>query len=1014
MSKNESFQTAKAYEDTLMIPTYNLKKENRNPCFDYQYGIAYIYPYPLLDDFGTEAQEKHFRALHIENRYLKVTVLPELGGRVYSVFDKMSKREVFYKNTIIKFAPLAIRGAFFSGGIEINFPVGHNVTTTEPVNWELRENEDGSASLSYGALEHISRMRWIVTLTLYPDRCALAQDVQIQNPSNLPGRYFYWCTPACEANEQTEFIYPFKRCRSYMWDGEVSWPNVRVDLTPLGGKLETYVGVPTWPSKQLHKPIDIHWEKNIINQVSIFGSHPEEDYYGVWQHSGDYGYAHFSDHHDIAGMKHWSWGNSGMSLMTQTSLTDDGSRYAETQCGLMENQHDFDFLLPNTTRRWREWWLPIRGIGGLTCASAELAACIRISKSQQPNHADLSIAICSVRVHKKISVIISSNSKNLLEKSRAIKPEEPWRITETIRTVAIANYPVKLTILDENGIEILSYTQKREVDVKNTPEFTEIVKQDTAEDYFQLGLAHEKLEHREEAMKSYQNALSIDNRHGLSHLHLGLMHYRAAHFQLAADHVKQAVEAGVMEANYYLGNLMLIEGKLQVAVLYFRAVPTNTPFSSSALCSLGAISLRRLDFHKASQFLKAAMLEDGNSSTASLLYAISLRLLDKKDEAHLQLLEVIQKDPLNHVAYRELMLVAPNQAKSLQYRTKLTQLLADDCQFVIDLACFYIRAGLVDDARSILIEGFEEWNYPMLAYLLYDLFKEMGNVSEAEEWLDKASRGDPDFVFPSRLEEIEVLRRVIQEKPEDHKAKYYLGNFLYAHQRFEEAIQLWEAAVEGMESFDVLYRNLGLAYWNRSNDSSRAIYCFEKAIELNSLNQDLYIHLDDLYKAQKLVGKRQALLEKVRQLSEPRHDVQKRMITMLVELDCYEEAIRKLNSEIFMPLEMDQSFRHSYVRAFIKRAEASLKSGRAEEAIKDYKKAMEYPSNVGVGKPVVGTNAEILYLLGCTYETIGQIDEAIASWRESAGEIHIQGSDLYPFIQKSLDKLNVYSELGYC
>lgn len=316
MSTQDLFPSAKAYEDTLVIPTYPLKKESGNPCFENQYGIAYIYPYSLLDDFTNYPIDKTYRALHIENSYLKVTVLPELGGRVYSVFDKLSNRDVFYKNKVIKFAPLALRGAFFSGGIEINFPVGHHVTTTEKINWSLKENQDGSASISFGALEHMSNMRWTVTLTLYPDRCALAQDVQIHNPSHLPGRYFYWCTPACEANDGTEFIYPFQRCRSYMWDGEVSWPNARLDLTPLGGKLETYVGVPTWPSKQMHDLIDIHREKNIINQVSIFGSKPETDYFGVWQHSFDHGYAHFANHHDIAGMKHWSWGNSGMSLMT--------------------------------------------------------------------------------------------------------------------------------------------------------------------------------------------------------------------------------------------------------------------------------------------------------------------------------------------------------------------------------------------------------------------------------------------------------------------------------------------------------------------------------------------------------------------------------------------------------------------------------------------------------------------------------------------------------------------------
>ena len=134
-----------------------LKGENRNPVFRSQYGVAHIYPYTLLDDIaaGTE-RGKPTAPCVLENRYLRVTVLPDLGGRVYSVFDKVSQREVFYKNSMVKFSPLAIRGAFFSGGVEFSFPVAHAPTTADPVNWDMRENEDGSASVSIGGLEHIS------------------------------------------------------------------------------------------------------------------------------------------------------------------------------------------------------------------------------------------------------------------------------------------------------------------------------------------------------------------------------------------------------------------------------------------------------------------------------------------------------------------------------------------------------------------------------------------------------------------------------------------------------------------------------------------------------------------------------------------------------------------------------------------------------------------------------------------------------------------------------------------
>ncbi len=1012
MSKLELLEKVKAYEGKLVIPTYELKEENRNPCFENQYGIAYVYPYPLLDDFSTTPKPKSYRSLHVENRYLRVTVLPELGGRVYSVYDKVSQREVFYKNSVIKFAPLALRGAFFSGGIEINFPVGHSVTTTETIDWDLRENPDGSASLFYGALEHLSRLRWTVTLTLFPDRCALAQDVKIQNPSPIPGRYFYWCTPACEANDQTEYIYPFRRCGSYMWDGEVCWPEARVDLTPSGKKLETYVGVPLWPSVQMHKPLDLHKEKNIINQVSIFGSDVKDDFYGAWQHSANHGYAHFAKHQDVSGMKHWSWGDSGMSLMTETSLTDDGSTYAETQCGLMANQHDFDFLEPSETFQWREWWLPLRGLGGLTCASAEMGARVKLSKADQHGMINLSLGVCPVRLHDKVTVKLSIDGRARLEKEIAVSPEQPWQYTEAIKSEDLADRLIRLLVADAGGCVLLDYTLDRGASPSREPEAPQVAEPPAAERHFQLGLSHEKLERREEAIDEYLQAIASDAAHGPARIQLGLMNLRAADFGAASVHLQQAVKAGCAEANFYLGILLLYEDKPQGAEPYFKAVPGGLSVSAASLCALGSIALGQELWDNAIEWFEKAVKEDPDSATSALLHAVALRRATRIDDANTELVRILQHDPLNHAALRELVLTTGDPVRS-QCAEKLNRLLAQDRQLVLDLACFYLHAGLLDDALSVLTEEGLEWDYPMRAYLAWDLCRKLGK-SEGETWHERAVKGDPDLVFPSRLEEVEVLKRAIRERPQDHKAKYYLGNFLYAHQRYDDAIQLWEEALEGLGSFDVIYRNLGLAYWKRRGDLGRATTMFEKALELNALNQDLYLHLDDLYRTQELGGKRQALLEKMLQLKEPRHDVQKRVVVILVDLGCYDEAIEKLAREHFMPLEMDQSFRHAYVRVFTKRAELLLAANRVEEAIADYQKALEYPVNVGVGKPVSQSNAEILFRMGCAYEVLGRFDEAIAVWQQAAEEHHFEGTPFYPFIQKSLDKLGHYHELGYC
>jgi hypothetical protein len=250
-------------EETITLPTYDVKGENRNPVFRSQYGVAHIYPYTLLDDIDAKIKDKTYHTLVLENKYLLVTIIPDLGGRVYSVFDKISQRDVFYKNSIVRFAPLAIRGAFFSGGMEFSFPVAHAPTTCDKVNWDMHENTDGSASISIGGLEHISRLRWMITLTLFPDRCALAQDVYLFNPGPIAGRYHYWTNASLDANVGTEFVYPLHRARSYEYAGTASWPFARLDLILHDPGLPGMEGVPMWPANRLQSPVNFRWQKNI-------------------------------------------------------------------------------------------------------------------------------------------------------------------------------------------------------------------------------------------------------------------------------------------------------------------------------------------------------------------------------------------------------------------------------------------------------------------------------------------------------------------------------------------------------------------------------------------------------------------------------------------------------------------------------------------------------------------------------------------------------------------------------
>ena len=1005
---HENLEKVIVSEGSLTLPTYKLEGENRNPVFRSQYGVAHIYPYTLQDEIASLPTEVSYRTLILENRYLRVTVLPDLGGRVYSVYDKLSEREVFYKNDWIKFSPLAIRGAFFSGGVEFSFPVAHAPTTADPVNWDIRQKEDGSASITIGGLEHISRMRWSVRLTLFPDRCALAQDVQLYNPYSLPGRYHYWTNASLDANDGTEFVYPLRRVRSYEFAGTASWPVSRLDLIQEDPGLPGMEGVPMWPAGRMLGPVDFRFQRNMLAQVSIFGRDVTWDFFGAWQHAANHGYAHFANHKDVSGMKLWSWGNAEVGVVNQTALTDDGSVYAETQCGAMETQLDFAFLAPAAQRAWREWWLPLRGLGGLTCASAECAALLKLMPDNSGDMVNLKIGVCPAAELGESTIEVSVPGKVLVSVRAILSPDRPWGSTLPVFARDLAGHPIRLKVLDQDETPVLDYTLDR--DPSPIPAYMPMAEGTlkSSQDFYQLGLKHENFDNREQALSAYSRAIRLDAENGEAHVRLGLMRLRTGDFPKAREHFRKAISCGRAEGACYLGLICQLERQPKNAAALFNSVPAGHPLSGTALMGLGCLAMGAKDWGRAMAYFERARLQDSASISATLLMGMAQRQNGQIKEARHRFEWVLARDPLNHMALHELVFIQPEAA----LQKKLASLLSDDRQYQLDLACSYFNAGLVDDAIAIIADFFSVWPYPMLGYLGAYFAHAAGREDEAHAWLKKAADGSPEYVFPNRLEEFVALNYALEQSPQDYKARYYLGNFLYAHQRFEEGVRMWGEALPGLADFDVLYRNLGLAAWQREANLPKAIDFFERALALNPDNQDLYLHLDDLYKSTASIEKRQELLEKILAHGKLREDVHKRSILILVDLGHYEAALEIMQTQQFVPLEMDQSFHDLYVRALLGRAEAHEAGGQVEEAIADYQRALEFPPNLGVGRPTTPSQAHVYYRMGLAYERLGRFKEALQAWRNAAIEHHPHGSQLYEAVQMSLDKLSRYSELG--
>jgi tetratricopeptide (TPR) repeat protein len=269
-----------------------------------------------------------------------------------------------------------------------------------------------------------------------------------------------------------------------------------------------------------------------------------------------------------------------------------------------------------------------------------------------------------------------------------------------------------------------------------------------------------------------------------------------------------------------------------------------------------------------------------------------------------------------------------------------------------------------------------------------------------------------DYCFPFRLEEIDIFRHAVKSNPKDAKAHYYLGNLLYYHNRYEEAIKEWEKSRDLDDTFSIVHRNLGLAYAQIKNDIQKAITSLEKAVICNKEDPRLYCELDQLYEIGGVPPeKRLNLLEKNHEIVVKYDDALLREITLYIQLGRYDEAINLLRNHHFHLWEGGGEVHDLYVDAYLLRGLEKFRAGRYIEALEDYKMALEYPENLEMAKPFSGGYREpqIYYFIGTVYEALGDIEKSKSCY-EKATKVKVPLSAFYCYQGLAFLKLGFKKE----
>jgi len=968
----------RVWEEPLVIPTYLVGMPDKFPLFyngrAYQGAKGPIYPYPMLDKLTDQREDKTYKALYIENDYVKICVLPEIGGRIFAALDKTNNYDFFYRQNVIKPALIGMLGAWISGGVEWNFPHHHRATSFMPVDYALTENPDGSKTIWVGEVEIRHRTKWIIGLTLYPGRSYLEATVKLFNRTPFAQSMLYWANVAVHATEDYQIIFPpGTEFATFHGKNQFSrWP----ESTEVFNRVDYTQGV------------DISWYKNHPAPTSFFAWNCEEDFSAGYDHGKKAGVVNVADHHIAPGKKFWTWGTGTQGQMWEKILTDTDGPYIELMVGAYsDNQPDYSWLQPYEMRVVKQHWFPLREIRGVKKANLEAAIYLDMTPK-----GFIQMGLNTTTAHQDAEVVLSAVGKVLFEKVIDISPDAPY-FEEIKLPPDVQKEELCLSLFSPAGERLISYAPAKASGdpipepVKPPPAPKKV---GTVDELYHTGLRQEQfLNPSLEPYPYYEEALKRDPDNYAINTALAILYCKHGMYFQAEEKLNRALQRATKnytrpkdgEAFYYLGVVLRAQHRYDDAYDAFYKATWSQGWGAASYYELAELACLEGDYRKALEFIGRSLVLNSMNLRARNLKAVLLRKTGRMNEAAAIVAQIVIADPLNCWAANEWYLQTnewEGADKAAERLDDLVNKMRDDIQNYLELAVDYGNCGLWDEAIDVLIRlESQQSEFPMVYYYLGNYLGKRGDDDKAIEYYKKASQKPPDYCFPFRWESMDVLEQALKKNPGDSKAFYYLGNLLFDHQP-EEAIKQWEKSVALDSGFALAHRNLGLAYARIENNVTHAIKSMEKAQRLAPEESRLHYELDLLYEAGGVsLEKRLALLVENHETVKQRDDALSREIGLLVQSGEFNSAIKLLESHHFHVWEGGGRIHNVYVDAHLLRGLKSFSAGEYDRTLKSFLSSLEYPENLEVGRPVLGGGEpRIQYFIGTAYEGLGKKEKA--------------------------------------
>ena len=977
--------------ETLMLKTYLRGPDDVYPPF-HRHGHWRVYPYSMMDDLGDDAQPVAYRALTVENEYLRVVVLPELGGHLYSALDKTTGEDLFYRNRVVKPGLVALRGAWISGGVEFNFPRGHTVTTISPVDARLTREKDGGATVWVGDLERLYRMAWAVGIRLRPGSSLLETEVRLHNRTALPHPYYFWANAAVPARDDMQLVYPATRART--WQGEVDWP--------------------------VHEGRDLSRYTSYRFSSDSFMLDSREDFFGVYYEQRDFGVVHIADVHECLGKKYFTWGTAPGGRMWASILSDDDGPYCEIQSGRYVDQQTWRLMPPHHTERWREYWYPVARTGGFQWANREVAVRLVV------HDREIEAGVIATRRFPEVRLALLVGNRVVHEVHTELAPDHPFRTTLP-RASGWPPGPLTLSVREAGGRELIRYTQEQRPRTQPARGHSRLETREEARTCGELlrrAVEREQLGETEEALACYEKAAALDPDCVQARIGWGRLLIEAQPAQAVEVLAEAATRAPESEeAAYYHGAALRRAGRPDEAEAELWRAAHRPAFAHAARVELTLIALARRDWDSAVCILRQALDYDAHDSRARALLAAGLRRAGAPQEAARALAAAREEAPLERLLAAEAHFCAAAQGRpraAASWLRQLREMVPPDAEPWLELACDYLDAGLREEAAELLGWAVERVpaakRDPQCHYLLACLYDKLGKAEEADKHREAARACSPELVFPHHWEMEAALREAAARNPDDGAARHYLGLLLFHQGRREEALREWERAAECAPHLPTLQRNLALAYHQVKRDAQAAAAALRREVARQPAYPRPYLELDEALQALKADPReRLALLDSAPPEVQRRAIIAAQQVAACIAAEQWQRAIELLTTRTFHTWEAEYRMRVLYVEAYLGRGALCFDRGDLAGARRDFEAALEYPANLRIGRPAQTEDARARWCAGLACELLGDLEAARAHWEAAAAEryhrhLHTGAHDLHIYRALSLRKLSRLDE----